>query len=157
MTDLQTLVRQTSNPSILKMQQRLHKEVVVLGKQALEWKAACEALQLALETERLAAQRSLKMEKATDTASPFDIPVMQIVEGDIVRVKDPNHYIRSFAAKIKDRDALVLWVGPTPNGMFKRRVKVRFLKRNGRGKEFEELMHLDDLCRHERHNAGIER
>lgn len=55
MTDLQTLVRQTSNPSILKMQQRLHEEVLVLGKQALEWKATCEALQLALEVERDAA------------------------------------------------------------------------------------------------------
>lgn len=32
MTDLQMLVRQTSNPSILKMQQRLHDEVVKLGK-----------------------------------------------------------------------------------------------------------------------------
>jgi hypothetical protein len=49
MTDLQTLVRQTSNPSTLKMQQRLHEEVLVLGKQALEWKATCEALTLALD------------------------------------------------------------------------------------------------------------
>ncbi len=32
MTELQMLVRQTSNPSILKMQQRLHDEVVKLGK-----------------------------------------------------------------------------------------------------------------------------
>lgn len=55
MTDLQLLVRQTSNPSILKMQQRFHEEVLVLGKQALELKANCEALQLALETERDAA------------------------------------------------------------------------------------------------------
>ena len=55
MTDLQTLVRQTSNPSILKMQQRLHDEVVALGKQAMQWKEGCHALQLALETERDAA------------------------------------------------------------------------------------------------------
>ena len=55
MTDLQILVRQTSNPSILKMQQRLHAEVVSLGKQALQWKEGCHALQLALETERDAA------------------------------------------------------------------------------------------------------
>ena len=60
MTDLQTLVRQTSNPSILKMQQRLHEEVLVLGKQALEWKATCEALTLALETERSAANMYAK-------------------------------------------------------------------------------------------------
>ena len=55
MTDLQILVKQTSNLSILKMQQRLHNEVVQLGKQAIEWKDSCEALQLALETERDAA------------------------------------------------------------------------------------------------------
>lgn len=55
MTDLQTLVTQTSNPSILKMQQRLHTEVVELGKKALQWREGCEALQLALETEREAA------------------------------------------------------------------------------------------------------
>lgn len=60
MTDLQMLVRQTSNPSILKMQQRLHEEVLVLGKQALEWKATCEGLQLALETERSAANMYAK-------------------------------------------------------------------------------------------------
>ena len=55
MTDLQILVRQTGNPSMLKMQQRLHDDVVALGKQALKWKADCESLQLALETERDAA------------------------------------------------------------------------------------------------------
>jgi hypothetical protein len=55
MTDLQTLVRQTSNPSILEMQQRLHGEVIELGKMALQWREGCEALQLALETEREAA------------------------------------------------------------------------------------------------------
>lgn len=55
MTDLQILVRQTSNPSMTKMQQRLHDEVIQLGKQAIEWKANCEALQLALEVERNAA------------------------------------------------------------------------------------------------------
>ena len=55
MTDLQLLVKQTSNTSILKMQQRLHEEVVQLGKQALKWKADYEALQLAFETERGAA------------------------------------------------------------------------------------------------------
>ena len=55
MTDLQTLVKQTSNPSILKMQQQLHTEVVELGKMALQWREGCEALQLALEVEREAA------------------------------------------------------------------------------------------------------
>lgn len=55
MTDLELLVKQTSNSSILKMQQRLHEEVVTLGKLALQWKEGCQALQLALETERNAA------------------------------------------------------------------------------------------------------
>jgi len=39
MTDLQILVRQTSNPSMLKMLQRLHEDVVALGRQALELKS----------------------------------------------------------------------------------------------------------------------
>lgn len=47
MTYLQILVRQAGKT--------LHEEVVILGKQALEWRAKCEALQLALETERGAA------------------------------------------------------------------------------------------------------
>lgn len=55
MTDLQLLVKQTSNPSILKMQQRLHNEVVELGRLALQWKEDCHTLQLALEKERDAA------------------------------------------------------------------------------------------------------
>jgi hypothetical protein len=55
MTDLEILVKQTSNSAILKMQQRLHAEVVELGKKALQWKEGCHALELALETERDAA------------------------------------------------------------------------------------------------------
>jgi len=55
MTDLQILVKQTSNTSILAMQKRLHDEVVELGKQALKWREGCEALTLALEVERDAA------------------------------------------------------------------------------------------------------
>lgn len=53
--DLQMLVKQTSNSSIMKMQQRLHEEVVALGKIALDQKESLEALTLALETERDAA------------------------------------------------------------------------------------------------------
>lgn len=52
---LQMLVKQTSNSSIMKMQQRLHDEVVALGKIALDQKESLEALTLALETERDAA------------------------------------------------------------------------------------------------------
>ena len=46
MTDLQNLVRQTCNPSILKMQQRLHEEVVILGKIASELKSDNEHFRL---------------------------------------------------------------------------------------------------------------
>lgn len=53
--DLQMLVKQTSNSSIMKMQQRLHEEVVALGKIALDQKESLEAMTLALETERDAA------------------------------------------------------------------------------------------------------
>lgn len=49
MTDLQIFVRQTSNPSILKMQQRLHDEVIKLGeiatalkKSNVEWQQIVE-------------------------------------------------------------------------------------------------------------------
>ena len=90
------------------------------------------------------------MKTTTDSASPLDISVVPVTAGEIVRVKDPARYIVSFAQKIKDRDALVLWVGPTANGMFKGRAKVRFLKRNGRGKEFEEVMYINDLYCHKR-------
>lgn len=74
-------------------------------------------------------------------------PTTGVQPGDIVRVRHPEHYIVEFARKVKDRDALVLWVGPTPTGMFKGQAKVRFLKRNGRGKEFEEVMAVRDLVR----------
>ena len=45
MTDLQILVRQTSNPSMIKMQQRLHDEVIQLGKVAIEWREKCERIE----------------------------------------------------------------------------------------------------------------
>lgn len=69
----------------------------------------------------------------------------ELIEGDIVRLKDPSRYVASFAKKAADRDAVVLWVGPRQHGMFKDKAKVRFLKRNGRGKEFEEVLRKDDL------------
>lgn len=68
-----------------------------------------------------------------------------LVVGDVVRVKSPERYIVSFAKRIRDRDALVVWVGPNSHGMFLGRAKVRFLKRNGRGKEFEEILRTEDL------------
>lgn len=65
--------------------------------------------------------------------------------GDIVRVADPSRYIVSFAKKIENRDARVLWVGPTPSGMYRGYAGVMFLKRNGRGKEFKENIRIADL------------
>jgi hypothetical protein len=70
-----------------------------------------------------------------------------LVPGDVVRVKKPDVFLVAFAAKIANRDAVVQWVGPTANGMFKGRAKVKFLKRNGRGKEFEEVLWIDDFIR----------
>lgn len=77
--------------------------------------------------------------------APLERRVRPLVEGDIVRLKDPSRYIVSFAKKAADRDAVVLWVGPRAHGMFRDYAKVRFLKRNGRGKEFEETLRKNDL------------
>ena len=66
----------------------------------------------------------------------------EIKKGDIVRVRDPNQFISQFAKKVTDRDAVVEWVGPDAHGQFDGRAKVRFLKRNGRGKEFTEVMSM---------------
>ena len=64
--------------------------------------------------------------------------------GDIVRVKQWNRYIVSFAKKIADRDAVVVSCSiPLGCGAFVARV--RFLKRNGRGKEFEERFRVSEL------------
>ena len=63
----------------------------------------------------------------------------------MVRLKDPSRYLVSFAKMAADRDAVVLWVGPRAHDMFRDHAKVRFLKRNGRGKEFEEVLRKEDL------------
>lgn len=62
----------------------------------------------------------------------------QFKVGMVVRVKDPEVYTREFAKKIADRDAVVEKIGS-------RSVLVKFLKRNGRGKEFHEWMHERNL------------
>ncbi len=67
--------------------------------------------------------------------------------GDTVRVKDPDEYIVSFANKVRDRDAVVEFVGPDEHRQFKGRVRVMFQKRNGRGKEFREMMRSRDLIK----------
>jgi hypothetical protein len=77
--------------------------------------------------------------------APVEPPARPLVEGDIVRLRDPSRYIVSFAKMAADRDAVVLWVGPRAHDMFRDHAKVRFLKRNGRGKEFEEVLRKEDL------------
>jgi formylmethanofuran dehydrogenase subunit B len=69
------------------------------------------------------------------------------VAGDIVRVIDHQGFMSAFSKKIADRDAVVVWVGPNSMGQFKHQMKVRFLKRNGRGSEFEEIMSIRDFSK----------
>ena len=87
----------------------------------------------------------MNAEEKPAVTGPVEPTVRPLAEGDVVRLKDPSRYIVSFATKAADRDAVVLWVGPRANGMFEGRAKVRFLKRNGRGKEFEEVLRTEDL------------
>ena len=65
----------------------------------------------------------------------------------MVRVLDPTKYISSFSKRVAGRDAVVLWAGPTKLNMFHGQACVKFMKRNGRGKEFQELLRLKDLVR----------
>jgi len=64
--------------------------------------------------------------------------------GEVVRVKKWNQYIVSLARKIADRDAIVVrvWESKVHSRL---RATVRFLKRNGRGKEFEETFWAEEL------------
>jgi hypothetical protein len=65
--------------------------------------------------------------------------------GDIVRVKEPDRFKVAFSTRIKDRDGVVESVF-TPLGWGAQvRARVRFLKRNGRGKEFIETININDL------------
>ncbi len=66
-------------------------------------------------------------------------------EGDIVRVRDSNKYFVSFGRKVADRDAVVVRCFEVPVRGVKM-VRLRFLKRNGRGKEFEETLRASDVC-----------
>jgi hypothetical protein len=74
-----------------------------------------------------------------------------LLPGDIVRVRDPQQYTTELAKKLENRTGVVIWVGPTVHDMFKNEARVRFSKRNGRGKEFEmtiakrELVKVEDL------------
>lgn len=68
-----------------------------------------------------------------------------IKAGDIVQVRDLSRFVSVFSNRVKDRDAVVEWVGPDAHGQFKGQCWVIFQKRNGRGKEFRERMHVSDL------------
>ena len=70
----------------------------------------------------------------------------ELKPGDIVRVKDASRFITEFAKKIANRDATVIYVG-SAHGALSVRARVRFHKRNGRGKEFEEVLRVSELER----------
>jgi hypothetical protein len=66
------------------------------------------------------------------------------IEGDTVRVKDPNQFVSPLDKKLRDRDGVVLRVW-TPLGHRRCRAAVCFGKRNGRGKEFQLSVWVIDL------------
>ena len=89
MIDLQLLVRQTSNPSIIKMQQRLHDEVILLGKVAIEWREKCERIErecltISQETDETIA--TLKSDNATMKAALIE--VIKVLESDDPAIVD---------------------------------------------------------------------
>jgi hypothetical protein len=69
---------------------------------------------------------------------------MDIEEGSMVEVKDPDAFISAVKAKITNRVGIVERVF-TPLGQISCWARVRFLKRGGRGKEFEEIFAVRDL------------
>lgn len=66
-------------------------------------------------------------------------------EGDIVTVVDVECFVSDIKKKLTNREGIILWVGNEEDRQFKRKAKVKFLKRNGRGKEFELIMNKNDL------------
>lgn len=85
MTDLQILVRQTSNPSMLKMQQRLHNEVIELGKLAMQWRESCKEVQTALSLERDAREAA---ESEIQTLKDALKEVIKVLESDDPAIAD---------------------------------------------------------------------
>ena len=65
--------------------------------------------------------------------------------GDTVRVKDPDGFNVAFGSKVRDRDGIVEAVYTPPGYGSQVRARVRFLKRNGRGKEFTEKINAHYL------------
>ena len=73
-------------------------------------------------------------------------PIPQFNVGDCVRVKDPHGYIADLRQKFIDRLGVIEKLDSGLAGDFMLdRVLVRFLKRNGRGKEFTRWMQHRDL------------
>lgn len=66
--------------------------------------------------------------------------------GDVVRVRDPSLYDTRFAQRVREREATVLWCGKRlGSNVFS--VSLRFHKRAGRGKEFQEFLRADDVVK----------
>lgn len=74
--------------------------------------------------------------------------VPKFTPGQAVKVADPKRFISSFEKKVTNRKAIVednildyaLRRDSGNEKSFRGRVRVRFEKRNGRGKEFTEIM-----------------
>lgn len=86
-------------------------------------------------------------------------PLFQV--GQVLRVREPQGFISAFANKIADRDAVVTDIildygyGCERNvKQFMGRIRVQFQKRNGRGKEFAEIMHQRDFMLKEQPDAS---
>ncbi len=103
MTDLQILARQTSNPSILKMQQRLHNEVIELGKRAMQWRESCQEMQAALSIERDAkesAEREVQelkdalkeVIKVLESEDPAIVDTVWVSTGQPETLRDHCHH-----------------------------------------------------------------
>ena len=88
---------------------------------------------------------------AVNSGLLLDSQGIPLIEGDVLRVLDPAKYIQSFSKRMESRDAVVLWVGPTKLNIVHCQACVKFLKRNGRGKEFQGKRRLKDLVRQTAH------
>lgn len=72
--------------------------------------------------------------------------MLKIERGDSVRVIDLDSFQVAFAKRVANRDAIVESIyTPADWGKCNERVRVRFLKRGNRGKEFIENMRVSDL------------
>ncbi len=103
------------------------------------WMASERQIRKDADIARLAAVRAQLSAPKSPEAPAFKVD-------DVVRVKDPSRFLITFAKKVTDRDAIVLIVEPKRGGgVYGDRVRVRFLQRNGRGKEFFEWLRTEDL------------